>query len=89
MSLELNQGTTPDGVIAVTSFDSEFISLGTPAQHAQNEAIDISMADFCQLALYALTNTDLKSGDPRLHFMNQLAKLNVVKGFNPGRIRLG
>lgn len=81
MSLALDLGTKPEGTVAKTDFDGEFVQVGPHLR--------ITTADFCELALYVLTNTDLAANDPRLHFMNQLAKLNVIDGHNPGRKRLG
>ena len=81
MSLGLDLGTLPEGTTARTDFDGEFVEVGD---------LQISTADVCQLALYVLTNTDLwAENDPRLHFMNQLAKLNVIDGHMAGRKRLG
>ena len=80
MSLLLNLGTKPDGTTAKTDFDGKFVEVGD---------LTITTDDFCQLAMYVLTNTDLQRNDPRLHFMNQLAKLNVIDGHTPGMLRLG
>lgn len=80
MSLSLDLGTKPDGTVARTDFDGKLVEVGD---------LEISTEDFCQLAMYVLTNTDLQPNDPRLHFMNQLAKLSVVDGHMPGRKRLG
>ena len=81
MSLGLDQGTMPAGTVAKTDFDGRFVEVGD---------LQISTADFCQLAMYVLKNTDLwAENDPRLHFMNQLAKLNVIDGYMAGRKRLG
>lgn len=81
MSLSLDLGTRPAGTVARIDCNSQFVEIG--------KDLEISMDDFCQLAMYVLTNTDLRSADPRLHFMNQLAKLNVIEGYNPGGARLG
>lgn len=80
MSLGLDLGTLPEGTRANTDFDGKYVDVGD---------IRITTEDFCQLAMYVLTNTDLQPNDPRLHFMMQLAKLNPVVGHNPGRFRLG
>lgn len=79
MSLALELGTLPEGTIA-SMVEPHRVQVGN---------IDMTTQDFCQLAMYVLTNTDLVSGDPRLHFMNQLAKLNQVPGYNEGGVRLG
>lgn len=80
MSLSLDLGTKPHGTVAVTDFDGEYVGVAD---------LQISTADFCQLVIYVLTNTDLQPNDPRLHLMNQIAKLNVIPGHNPGKARLG
>jgi hypothetical protein len=54
----------------------------------QTGALAIELEDFCDLALYVLTNTDLKANDPRLAFMRKLAELSVGDGYNPGGKRL-
>lgn len=80
MSLRLDLGTLPEGTEAKTDFDGRYVDVGP---------LKITTDDFCQLAMYVLTNTDLYENDPRLHFMNQLAKLNLINGHGPGRKRLG
>lgn len=79
MSLALNQGTRPDGVVASCP-TAEVVLIGE---------LELSMVDFCELVLYALTNTDLVAGDARLHLMNQIAKLSPIQGHNPGGYRMG
>ena len=80
MSLGLDLGTIPEGTVAKTDFDGKFVDVGD---------IRITTDDFCLLAMYVMTNTDLQPNDSRLHFMNQLAKLNVIDGHMTGRKRLG
>lgn len=79
MSLGLDLGTRPEGTRAVL----------LPDNHVAIGNVEISPDDFCQLAMWFLTTSDLRRVDPRLHFMNQLAKLNVIEGHNPGGYRLG
>ena len=79
MSLSLDLGTKPSGTIA-SMMNADKVNIGP---------LEVSTEDFCQLAMYVLTNTDLVAGDPRLHFMNQLEKLNQVPGHNDGGVRLG
>lgn len=43
---------------------------------------EIPMEDFCELALYVLTNTDLDPNDPRLQLVNRVKSLRVIDGFN-------
>ncbi len=73
MSLSLDLGTKPDGTIAMTDLNGTVVEVGP---------VTMTTEDFCQLVIYVLTNTDLVSGDSRLHLMNQIAKLNVVQGYN-------
>lgn len=80
MSRSLDLGTTPEGTIAKTDWDGKYVDVGP---------LRITMEDFCELAMYVLTNTDLQSGDARFRFISQLAKLNVIDGYSPGRKRLG
>lgn len=79
MSLRLNRGTEPE-VIAKTDWYGKSVEVGP---------ITISTEDFCHLALYVLTNTDLTNDDPRLNFVKSLATLNIVDGHNAGGKRLG
>jgi hypothetical protein len=46
---------------------------------------EVSMYDFMQACLYALTNTDLISGDPRLNFIERVKQLEIVEGYNVRR----
>ena len=80
MSLGLDQGTIPEGMRAFISADGQRIEVGN---------MQISTVDFCQLVIYVLTDTDLKGNDPRFHLMNQIAKLNLTHGHNPGGVRFG
>ncbi len=79
MSLALELGTKPEGTVAHTP-NAGTVLVG-----------DITMTtdDFCQLAIYVMTNTNLVHSDPRLHMMQQLAKLNVVNGHGGVGFRLG
>ena len=63
MSLGLDLGTLPEGTEAKTDFDGKCVDVG---------GIRITTEDFCQLAMYVLTNTDLQPNDSRLHFMISL-----------------
>jgi hypothetical protein len=49
---------------------------------------EIPIEDFLILTKYVLINTDLHPNDPRLEFLEEIKKLEVVKGFNPGKERL-
>ena len=47
-----------------------------------NRCMEVSMADFCEMALYVLTNTDLAKEDPRIRFVEMVKKLEKTKGYN-------
>jgi hypothetical protein len=79
MSLALELGTKPEGTIAITPHP-RVILIGE---------LEITTDDFCQLVIYVLTNTNLVHADPRLHLMQQLAKLNVINGHGGNGFRLG
>jgi len=70
MSLELSF-SKPEGITAKT-FDAETLLLGD---------YQISMVDFCQLAMYVLTNTNLAKGDPRYSLVESIKRMKVTEGF--------
>lgn len=85
MSLSLDLGTTPEGVEVKASSDGH-VKFWSPKR---TDSIDVSMEDFVETVIYALTNTDLRPGDPRLRLMDRLARMSVVEGYNgPGTRRL-
>lgn len=43
---------------------------------------EIPMEDFCELALYVLTNTDLDKDDPRVALVDRVRAMKVVDGYN-------
>ncbi len=47
-----------------------------------NRCMEISMQDFCEMALYVLTNTDLAKDDPRIRFVDTIKELRKAKGYN-------
>ena len=49
---------------------------------------DMSMKDFCDMAMYVLINTDLEANDPRLEFVEEVKAMREMPGYNPGRRRL-
>lgn len=53
-----------------------------------HETIQIDMTDFCAMAMYVLTNSDLAKNDPRLKLLKWAKRLKRVKGFNPKGRRL-
>ncbi|MCK4996749.1 hypothetical protein KAS08_00450 [Candidatus Pacearchaeota archaeon] len=81
MSLILNQGTKPENLRVMTpatSF-SKLIFIGD---------YEITMKDFVELMNYVLTNTDLRSDDPRIKFINNVKKAKIVPGWNKGGSRI-
>lgn len=68
-----------------------FMDWGEPAINIQTseDLIAITPHDFRALAMYWLTNMDLQPDDERLKFIGQVAALNTVCGYNPGKVRLG
>ncbi len=55
----------------------------------KNQEIEIDFSDFFAMALYVLTNTDLKQDDPRLNFLEIAKRMSLVDGFTKGQQRLG
>ena len=45
----------------------------------------ISMKDFLNIAFYALINADLEENDPRIKFVEEVKKLQIVDGLNAGQ----
>jgi len=79
MSLRLEDGTTPKGLMAKTWGPNE-VELGKYV---------ISMNDFMALACYVMTNSDLSGkNDPRLKFIKTVKSMKSVKGFTKGLKRL-
>lgn len=87
MSLELSH-SSPMGI--TVSIAPDLLS-ALRFEHPEGKwDFAVSMEEFCQVMMYALTNTDLHPGDPRLKFMNDLAELCQVQGYNgPNSRRLG
>lgn len=50
-------------------------------------SITLTMNDFCEVALYAITNTDLVADDPRTHLMDRISELELTGGYNPNGAR--
>lgn len=73
MSLELSDKTI------VKSYHERSVNIGD---------IELSTEDVLSIAFYALTNTDLVEGDPRLGFLRILQAMEVVEGYNAGSKRL-
>jgi len=44
--------------------------------------VEIDLDDFCVMARYVLTNTDLMPDDPRLELLKQVKRMRTVKGYN-------
>ena len=49
------------------------------------DSFTLSMNDFCEAALYVLTNTDLEPDDPRIDLVNAVKKLEGAAGYNGAR----
>lgn len=81
MSLALNQGTEPQGLL-VKTFGPMFAGV-----HVGDYTI--SEADFCEVVLYFLINTDLEPSDPRLKLLEQIGRLEQVDGWKDGGKRFG
>ncbi len=83
MSLILSEGTHPQGLEAKTYgplIMERAVHLG---------GYEISMEDFCFLAEYVLTNTDLQVKDPRTELVRRINLMQEVSGYNPNGKRLG
>jgi hypothetical protein len=48
----------------------------------------LSLADFSEMVMYVMTNTDLEEEDPRLSLMDRIANLREAAGHNSGGTRL-
>ena len=79
MSLALNLGTKPDGLVIKTLGLDDIIILGD---------YEISMKDFFLAAEYVLANSDLMPDDPRLQFVKCVQAMRETDGWNPGGKRL-
>jgi len=88
MSLTLVMGSKPDGM----EFKSWGGIVGMPdiTLNIPDSQVEVSftMDDFCAVIYYIMTNTDLKSNDPRFHLLRVLRSLFIVKGHNPNECRL-
>jgi len=73
MSLSLDRGTVPKGLIIKTwGPGNDVVFLGD---------YEISMEDFLVAAYYVLTNTNLKDKDPRLQFVECVRSMRETKGY--------
>lgn len=75
MSLTLSH-TTPQVVVTQVFPPQQMFVLRTPTQH-----ILVPMSDLLQLAMYALTMSDLRRDDLRLAFVERVKTLTRVPGF--------
>jgi hypothetical protein len=81
MTLLLERGTQPEGLGVKT--------LGGPLGNIVFLGnYQISLEDFLFAAEYVLTNTNLKSNDPRLQFVKCVKSMKKVEGFGSGGKRL-
>ena len=85
MSLILNNAK-PSGTLIIST--SEHVQIG-PFERP----IEMTINEFCEMAMYVLLNKDLVPDDPRLKFMKDVKRLTKIRGFNfhqdPGSKRLG
>ena len=49
----------------------------------------MTMEDFCTIAYYVMTNTDLMQDDPRMDLFRKIKRLHCIEGYNRGGTRLG
>ena len=68
-------------------------TLISPPGIVQIGPIEMPIREFCMVAMYVLTNTDLEPGDPRSEFVEDVKRLAKIRGFNihndPKARRLG
>ena len=81
MSLSLDLGTDPKG-LEVATYGIE----GLPDICIGN--YELSMKDFRYMVSYVMTNTDLMPNDPRLILKEEIRRMTVQEGYNPGGKRL-
>jgi hypothetical protein len=87
MSMKLECGTKPEGVVvSMSPFDTD-VSFSIPSKSG-NVYLEFALLDFLVIAEYVLTNTDLRKDDPRLLFIKTLKGAKIVKGFNKGKKRI-
>jgi hypothetical protein len=80
MSLKLNVDTDPPVVTKSYEVGGQHtIIIGQE---------DIGLQDFCALAEYVLTNTDIIPNDPRLPLIEKIKGMKLVDGYTQGRQRL-
>lgn len=82
MSLELNQGTKPEGL------EVRSRNMGSPDDIVFIGEYEISLKDFFATVEYVLTNSDLEPNDPRLQFVERIRSMKEVEGYDKGRKHL-
>lgn len=87
MSMKLECGTKPEGVIVKTNPYDTDISFSIPSKSG-NVYLEFALLDFLVTAEYVLTNTDLRKDDPRLLFIKTLKGAKIMEGFNRGKKRI-
>ena len=76
MSLRLINGTVPDGLVVKTRISR----VDPDVRIGDNE---ISIADFCAMVWYVLTNTDLHgTNDPRIQLVEAIKKAERTTGYD-------
>lgn len=53
-----------------------------------SNSVSMNYDDFCDLAIYVLTNEDLHPNDVRLKFIERIKRHEIVKGWSPEQKRL-
>jgi len=82
VSLELNNGTTPNNLHVFTPLAGKLVSTVMLGSY------EISYSDFFLAAFYVLTNTDLQPNDHRLQFVKAVKAIEIVHGFDKDGQRL-
>lgn len=78
--MQLDMGTKPQGLTVKTYS----WGMGDLSGVVFVGDYEISLPDFLAVASYVLTNTDLAPDDPRRQFVQHVAAMKAVGGFNQG-----
>lgn len=78
MSIELTDKTN----VKSTDFD-EMVTFTIPTKDGYDH-LDIPLWEFCEIVRYVMTNTDLKSKDPRRFLLKRMKSLTIEEGHNEG-----
>ncbi|MBI4142690.1 hypothetical protein HY480_02335 [Candidatus Uhrbacteria bacterium] len=76
------------GRVSIGAFaDKTTIHCNTGSEQTSAEVV-LTLEEILAAAYYALTNTDLEEGDPRLRFLDDVRRIATGPGWNRGRTRL-